>query len=175
VSLCKLHTSPNPRKHWVCDRCHQEIHPPNPYRWWQGRFTRKFIRCMDPACTPFPWELETNVTRSDHIRADIRAGQAREDTDPALALAHLDEAIDLVDACKETLENRVEGWSKGGLANSQQYAICENTVHELDVWLDNAREVRDRLDTLVREEDADETLDDVMNDLDDLPELDMGQ
>jgi hypothetical protein len=43
------------------------------------------------------------------------------------------------------------------------------------VWLDNAREVRDRLDILVREEDADETLDDVMNDLDDLPELDMGQ
>jgi hypothetical protein len=179
MSICQLHEERKSRKAGKrCHKCGREIIPPEGYRWWQGRYTPKFIRCLRDECTPAVWEREINPTRSDHLHAAILVDQAQNTDDPNTALSALNEAVDLVANVVETLTDRLAGWEGTGFEQSSLYDACTTSRDELEQWSSGADDWISSLDALIEDEgesDDMESLDDILADIEDLPDLDLGQ
>lgn len=190
MSLCRVNTVQHARKpQGKCQKCGTAIEVGDPYRWWKGRYTGKYLRCMASACYPQAYERETNPLRADHMRADDLVSSARMLADqPAQALNELIEARDLVQGIVDELDNRLSGWAGTGLENGQQYEACDNSKAELEDWVNMVEGVLSDLegvdnsvdadldddDRELREQEIEAEVESYLNDVEELPELDLG-
>lgn len=175
MSLCKLHTVKSARKpQGKCGKCGTAIEVGDGYRWWQGRYTGKRVRCMAGACTPRVWERETNSLRQEHMQAEDEVATLKNEVlDPQAATQALQDAIAMAESVRDQLQERLDGWAGTNLEYSQQYDSCTETVDALDTWLQTAEGVASALDQLSDDASSEDVADEI-DALDDLPELDMG-
>lgn len=185
MSMCKLNTVTSARKaQGKCQKCGTPIEVGDGYRWWQGRYTSKRVRCLKSACYPQSWERETNPLRAEHMQAEALVSEAQGiEDDPVTAAARLSEAVELVQGLVDQLNERVSSWQSTNLENSQQYQSCEASAQDLESWVGTIEPLISELEAFDTPEGDwdDEAYDQwaadvelTMNQIDELPELDLG-
>lgn len=149
MSMCKLHTVKNARKApGKCQKCGTELDVGDGYRWWKGRYTPKYVRCLKPACMPSQADRETNPLRAEHIRLTDAVSTAQNAEHAEDAVNALDEATEIAQGLIDSLDERLEGWQGTGLENAYQFEACTSTKEELERWLETVEEVKRELDAM---------------------------
>lgn len=124
---------------------------------------------------PELWELETNALRQDHMRAQDDLAKAKDATDAGLAAQLVRDVISSVEGVCEALDERLSAWQGTGLENGQQYESCTSSKDELESWVSEAEGIADELDELDGDEDEMAgDLGDILDRVEDVPELDLG-
>lgn len=179
MSMCRLNTVTRARKaQGKCGSCYTPIEPGDAYRWWRGRFGPKRVRCMSPRCTPAPWERETNPLRAEHMQAAAQVDRLTgygngDDIESVEEVAdQLQSAIDTTSSVIDALQERVDGWQGTNLEYSYQAEACGMSLEELESWVSDAEGIVNDLSQLGEGETEEAA--DILGQLQELPDLDLG-
>jgi hypothetical protein len=150
MSLCRVNRVARARKSpGTCEHCRTVIEVGQPYRWWKGRYTSKHVRCGKPACSPQPWELETNETKALAMRGeDVHYNAANETCDAEQAASYLREAIEIAQALVDDLNERIDNKAGTALEASSEYQALEESRDGFEYYVSEAESVADDLDAL---------------------------
>lgn len=167
----------------LCGKCHHPLRKGDPYLWWKGRYTPKYVRCTKPTCSPRPWELETNATKATAWEGEWNCSQASEAEDAATAAGFLREAITMAESVKEDLDERIGNKEGTALEQTSEYEALTGSREAFEGWLSDAESACDDLEAVeeVSEEAVEddqvsyeEALQGLLGNIPDWPELDLG-
>jgi len=169
-----------------CGCCGKPINTGDGYKWWKFRYSGRFVRCLEPKCAPKQSQLISNPFQSALAaigeNMSTAFGEARTGTDPLLAVQAVRDAAEelrnLGSEQQDKFDNMPYGLQQGdtGQLLENRANECEDKACTIESYADDAESAweskdedqEDSEDKLGEQEIADQIIDELESNCDDL-------